>query len=524
MVTLSYRRDDGQMSIIERAIETSINGICFVRPDGTIFSANRSFIRMWGFGGLEEVLGFHISGLYPDYEMFVNEYRKFEENGSYEGEIEALRRDGSIFYVELSASQALDDQGNVSCLMYSFIDVTQRRNLDQALRDSETTLRLIAENIEEVFWMSDPEISQMFYVSPSYEKLWGRSCEGLYESPKSFIDATHPDDLDRLLAELKRHSDGHWDIEYRIVRPDGAVRWIHDRGFPIRDENGRLQFMTGVARDVTAMKAAQESLIKANEELERRVLERTEQLETLNRDLLNEIQQRRDRERLLRQKTQELEQFAYVASHDLREPLRMMSGFAKLLEDRYRGRLDEKADKYIYYIVDGAIRMEKLIDGLLTYSRLGRDAMVREKTSVRTAVEQCISDLQKLLAESEAEITYDELPTITVNPVQFEQLIRNLIQNAVKFRREEKPRIHISAVRRCDCWEFSVSDNGIGIDPEQHDRIFGIFQQLHSREKYGGTGLGLAIAKKVVESHGGRIWLESKPGTGSVFHFTIADR
>jgi light-regulated signal transduction histidine kinase (bacteriophytochrome) len=239
---------------------------------------------------------------------------------------------------------------------------------------------------------------------------------------------------------------------------------------------------------------------------------------------VRDITERKQAEEALRQKTDELEHFAYVASHDLKEPLRKISSFTGLLASRYKGRLDEKADNYIWYIVDGAIRMEKLIEDLLTYSRLGRAELTLETISAESSVKQAMSDLEQFLTENDAEVTYAELPVIQVNPVQFEQLVRNLIHNAVKFRTEDKPCVHISAERKDDCWVFSVADNGIGIDPEQSERIFGIFQRLHNRDKYSGTGIGLAVAKKVVERHGGRIWVESSPGKGSVFYFTVPER
>jgi light-regulated signal transduction histidine kinase (bacteriophytochrome) len=247
--------------------------------------------------------------------------------------------------------------------------------------------------------------------------------------------------------------------------------------------------------------------------------------------VIRDITERKKTEAVLKERTatlekanKELEHFAYVASHDLKEPLRKISSFTGLLASRYKGRLDEKADNYIWYIVDGAKRMEKLIEDLLTYSRLSRAELTLEAISAESSVKQAISDLEQFLTENDAEVTYTQLPIIQVNPVQFEQLVRNLIHNAVKFRTEDKPRVHISARRTDDFWVFSVTDNGIGIDPEQSERIFRIFQRLHTRDEYTGTGIGLAVAKRVVERHGGRIWVESTPGKGSTFYFTVPER
>ena len=222
----------------------------------------------------------------------------------------------------------------------------------------------------------------------------------------------------------------------------------------------------------------------------------------------------------LARSNQELEQFAYVASHDLQEPLRKMINYAQLVARRYHGQLEADADRFLAYIVEGALRMQALIHDLLTYSRVGRE-MVVEPTDLAAVLQQVLSDLGVKIQESGAVVTADPLPTVLAHPTHMAQLLQNLLSNAVKFRGKEPPRVHVSVVRRQDEWVVSVRDHGIGIDPQYHERIFVIFQRLHTRQEYPGTGIGLAICKKIVERHGGRIWVDSVSGQGATFSLTI---
>ena len=218
----------------------------------------------------------------------------------------------------------------------------------------------------------------------------------------------------------------------------------------------------------------------------------------------------------------ELEQFAYIASHDLQEPLRVIAGYVNLLEDRYGDRLDKDGHDFIGFTTDAVNRMRMLIDDLLSYSRVESDGYPFEMVDCNQALMNALADLEVSIRETEAEVTADELPELYGDPVQIAQLLENLIANAIKFRQDDDaPRIHVSCHRSDDRWEVSVADNGIGIRPRYHDRIFGMFKRAHKRSKYPGTGIGLAMCSKIVERHGGTIWVESQVGEGSTFHFTI---
>lgn len=257
----------------------------------------------------------------------------------------------------------------------------------------------------------------------------------------------------------------------------------------MRDRRGKTEGIVCVAQDITELKRTQEQLREATKELAR--------------------------------SNQELEQFAYVASHDLQEPLRMVASYTKLLERRYKDRLGPDANDFITFAVDGATRMQRLIQDLLEYSRVGTKGQPFEPTDCAAILDQAMKNLHVAVEEHRATITHDPLPCVTGDAPQLVRLFQNLIGNAIKFRDQEAPRVHIAVQRQGTEWRFGIRDNGIGIDPKYTDRIFSIFQRLHTAVEYPGTGIGLAVCKKIVERHGGRIWVESEPGKGSTFYFTL---
>jgi light-regulated signal transduction histidine kinase (bacteriophytochrome) len=233
-----------------------------------------------------------------------------------------------------------------------------------------------------------------------------------------------------------------------------------------------------------------------------------------------EAQLRQTTDDLARSNT-DLQQFAYVASHDLFEPLRMVTSYVQLLRDRYKARLDRQAEEFIAFALDGAKRMEALIHDLLAYARVDTRGRSLEPTEAERVFQEAVANLKVAIEESGAAIEHGPLPRVRADRVQLSQVFQNLLGNAIKFRGTEVPRIEVLACRRDNEWLFSVRDNGIGIDPKQFERVFIIFQRLHTRQEYAGTGMGLAICKKIIERHGGRIWVESVPGKGATFFFTL---
>jgi light-regulated signal transduction histidine kinase (bacteriophytochrome) len=266
-------------------------------------------------------------------------------------------------------------------------------------------------------------------------------------------------------------------------------------------------------------------------QLEERVIQRTRELEQVNHSLLQEIKERKEAEAMLRTTNEafrranaDLEQFAYSASHDLQEPLRMVSTYSQMLKKKYGGRLDAKADLYIGYTVEGATRMEQLIADLLAYTRMtDTPEGLTMVSDANEALARAISNLQTTIEQSGAAINRAVLPQVRMQAVHLQQVFQNLLGNAIKYRSKEPPNIEIDAVQQESEWLFSIRDNGIGIDGQYANDIFGIFKRLHSAAEYSGTGMGLAICQRIIERYGGRIWVESKLGKGATFLFTIHD-
>jgi len=302
--------------------------------------------------------------------------------------------------------------------------------------------------------------------------------------PLDDIEAGQPQrDLARAFDE------GSVQLEGWRARSDGSQFWASVLITAMRDSNGELLGFSLVTKDVTERKDAEDALARHTNELAR--------------------------------SNSELEHFAYVASHDLQEPLRMISNYTQLLARRYQGRFDSDADEFIGFAVDGAQRMQQLINDLLAYSRVGTKGREFEDADLESVLDGALRNLTISIQESGAVITHDPLPALRADSGQLVQLLQNLIGNALKFRGDAPPRVHISAQRTGSEWVFGVRDNGIGIDQQYADRVFIVFQRLHTRSEYPGTGIGLAICKRVVERHGGRIWLESRPDEGTTFFFTL---
>jgi signal transduction histidine kinase len=324
--------------------------------------------------------------------------------------------------------------------------------------------------------------------------------------------------------------DDFGDEKRRLEETQRAVLNILDDGNEERARQGTmhralLNILEDFGGEKERLEATQRAILNILDDFE----DEKRKVEAINSELRREVAERASAEQALREKTDalgrsnaELEQFAYVASHDLQEPLRMVSSYMQLFEKRFAGQVDPQAKKYIDYAVEGAKRMQALIGGLLEFSRVGRIDEPFGPVNTDAALDQALLNLRSAIDENQAVVTRGALPNVTGNAGRLAQVFQNLIGNAIKFRRpDQAPSIHVSAAARVKEWLFTVKDNGIGIDAQYVDRIFVIFQRLHTRSEYPGTGIGLSICKKVIERHGGRIWVESQPGAGATFLFTL---
>src|SRR5882672_2163192 len=482
-----------------RTFELAGSGVAHIGLDRKFIRVNRR---------LCEILG------YPEHELIVMTGRQIshpedldvinkERAKLYAGEIDHLRvekrylrKDGSTVWVAFSMVVERDAGGKPMYEIAIFDDITERKRAEEAVRESEERFRSLTQLSSDWYWEQDAEFGLKF-MSRRMSERTGLNASAFIGRKRWDQPALNLSEADWAAhrAQLERHEPFR-DFEMERQNPAGGTRWIAVSGEPIFDARGRFTGYRGVGSDITERKQAEAELKRAH----------------------NDLAQKADE---LQRSNAELEQFAYVASHDLQEPLRMVSSYTQLLGKRYGERFEGDAKEFMHYIVDGAARMKQLIEDLLAYSRVGTKGKEFKPVSVEAPLRKAITNLRAAIEESSAAVTWDPLPTVDADEVQLAQLFQNLMGNALKFRGQSVPRIHVSAAERDGAWQLSVADNGIGIEPQYFERIFMLFQRLHTMGDYPGTGIGLAICKKVVERHGGRIWVSSTPGEGSQFQFTL---
>ncbi|MEG4426707.1 MULTISPECIES: PAS domain S-box protein [unclassified Microcoleus] len=482
------KQAEKELRDLTNAMQNTVEGISLLDIEGRYVKVNRAYAHKCGYEP-EQMLGMEWQlTVHPgDVEMMLSAYQEMLISGKVEVEARGVRKNRSFFYKQLTMVKSCDAQGIFNGHHCFMKDITERKLTETALQESEFKYRQIVELAEEGIWVIDRN-GLTNYVNHAMARMLGYSELEMFGRPLfEFMDKS---EKEKALDHIERRKQGIGDQhEFKFKSKDGKDIWTHMSTSPVMDSQDNLLSCCALVYNITSRKEAEQQMLQLTEDLKR--------------------------------SNEELEQFAYVASHDLQEPLRAVTSYTQLLAQRYQGNLDDRADKYINYIVDGATRMQQLINDLLAYSRLGTRGQEFEQADCNAVVKQTMCNLQIAIAETKAVITCDAMPTVMADEFQLVQLFQNLVANSIKFCRQDIPLIHIAAYRQESEWVFSVRDNGIGIDPQYADRIFIIFQRLHGRRQYSGTGIGLAMCKRIVERHGGRIWVESQEGKGATFYFTI---
>ncbi|HMI52214.1 MAG TPA: PAS domain S-box protein [Candidatus Saccharimonadales bacterium] len=497
----SVKRNNSQRGHAEKALQDSeekyrllLDGvqdhaIFMLDPQGRVASWNSGAERIKGYRA-DEIIGQDFSRFYIQDEIDQGrpkaELQIAIDSGRSEVEHWRVRKDGSRFWASVVITAVRDSSGGLLGFSEISRDISERRETEakyRGLLEAAPDAMVVVNQDGEIVLLNLQAEKRFGYHR---DELVGQKVKNII--PEGFAERLIADGI-RTAAEALAQQIGTG-IELYGRRKDGSEFPIEIMLSPLESAEGIL--VTAAIRDISVRKVAEKHLA----------------------EIVGELKRSND----------ELGQFAYVASHDLQEPLRMVASYTQLLAKRYKGRLDSDADEFIEYAVDGSNRMQKLILDLLTYSRAGAVGKVFREISSESALEEALTNLRATIRESGAVVTHDALPAVTTDDTQLMQLFQNLVGNAIKYRSADVPRVHISAAKNgCREWVFSVRDNGQGIDPQYFERIFILFQRLHGQKNFKGTGIGLAICKKILDRLGGRIWVESQLKIGSIFYFALPE-
>ncbi|MEZ4830238.1 MAG: PAS domain-containing protein [Bacteroidia bacterium] len=479
-------------NILQAIFDNSLNAMMVADDNGNYLLVNQAAANMFGYT-IEELLRMNVKDIHtqPEHADSAQLYRQYLSRGKEIGEFAFIHRDQTP---RVAMYHAIRICSNINLSILE--DVTEKKRAVETLEETQKALEKTTERLQLStsaasigIWDYDPVKNQLIWDETMF-RLYGISPQDFPATIEAWFHRIHPEDNPFIQAQtfewIKDKSE--IDTEFRITLPDESIRYIRSKGISYRDESGKISRMVGTNWDITKEKEAEAQKIRAR------------QLEVKNR---------------------ELEQFAYVASHDLREPLRSIMSFAGLLKMRYANQLDAEAGEYLEFIYQAGGRMEKLIRGLLEYAHIGIEKQ-REMIDCNVWVDNVIHDLSSLISQTNATIEIQKLPVVQGYSAELHTLFLNLISNGLKYHKEGiAPHIVISAKTDAKNHTFCIEDNGIGIDAQYHEKIFVIFQRIHLNNFYEGAGIGLAHCQKIVELHGGKIWVESEPGKGSRFYFTL---
>ncbi len=491
-VQLAITRDVTKRKRTERAalllgaiVDSSDDAIISKDLNGIITSWNVSAERLFGYTA-DEVIGKPVTILIPadrqdEEPRILSRLRRGERVDHFE--TIRKRKDGELLDISLTISPVKDQQGSIIGASKIARDITERKRAQAALLASEARFRQLADAMPQIVWTARPD-GYLDYYNERWYEFTGFSRDTFGDM--SWEPILHPDDLPRCRETWYSsvRSGQPYNIEYRFWdRREQRWRWFMGRALPVRDAHGSIVKWFGSCADIDAQKCVEDDLRRAN---------------------------------------QDLEEFAFSASHDLQEPLRSVKIYSELLTSTCASRLDGQALEFLTYLRDGATRMETLLRDLLTYTQTTKFEETPQPTDAGEALQFTLANLAGAISEAGARITAGPLPSLRVHTAHLQQLFQNLIGNAIKYRSPDRPpAVHVTAERQNGHWIFAIRDNGIGIDSEYKEKIFGLFKRLHRSDEYSGTGIGLAICRRIVDQYNGRIWVESEPGQGSIFRFTL---
>jgi PAS domain S-box-containing protein len=497
------RKLESRLQYFKNVFDHAPIGIFHSTLEGKFIRVNHAFSDMYGYKSPEDLIkDVNRTTIaeklyrYPNRRLeYISTALKDDKWRSYKNEY--IRKDGSIMIGELCFRTIKKDDGTVKYIEGFVEDVTEQKELEEAQMKTEMIAWDRLAEIDGIYDSSPIGLctldKDLRYIRinenlaeingiPAIKHI-GKTPREIIPSLAEKIESMAKQTLKTGKPIMSREIDGVTPAKPRVLRT-----WIF-QSVPFKDISGDIIGISFSVLEITEMKKVQQEIADTVKKLE------------LSND--------------------ELQRFAYVVSHDFKEPLRMVSSFSQLIQSRYLGKLDKEADEFIDFIVEGSRRMEILLDDLLSYSRITSAEGKYKEINLNSIIEECMFNLKLAIEENNAEITWDHLPAVFVNKTQMIHVFQNLIANAIKFRSSDTPKIHISTQIEENQWILGVSDNGIGIDPQYNERIFEVFQRLHRRDEYEGTGMGLFLTKKILERHNGHIWVESELGNGSTFYFTL---